>query len=257
MRARHQFDQNLALKPPQSQTLSEADLDALCLLTSDIPKFWHHPKLTNKERKELLRCLIDKVIISASRERLDLTICWESGREDSFHLWRRAGYYRMIEELNNEGFNVHEIQQRLGQGLTSTGQRWRVTIDTLYAVMKKHGLRPNKFPLKLREAKKVAREVYEKGLTLKQIADELNRMGYRSLLGKNFTSKAAFRLLRNLPRRKYQIEAVQQEIFRELQCRGLTNKQIAEELNRRKIPRHLTDHPWTTTAVKQKGSSGI
>jgi len=253
MRARREFEQNLTLNPPQCEsTLSDVELEGLCHLTGDIPKFWNHPKLTHKERKELIRCLIDKVIVNASRERLDLTICWESGRQDPVRLWRRAGYYRMIEELNNEGFNVHEIQQRLREGLTDTGQKWQVTVDTLYAVMHKRGIRPNKFASTWRAAKSIARDLYEKNLSLRQIADELNQLGYRMLCGKEFKSKTVFNLLKRVPRRMHQVDSAQRNVFSQLESRGLSNKQIAEELNRRKIPRQLTHAPWTVTAVKQK-----
>jgi hypothetical protein len=241
------------LKPKPLET--KAELHALCDLAKEVPALWKNPEVTHHERKELLRCVIDKVVISPpSAEVVNWTIYWKSGSETPHSLYRRTGYKRLVQELHTEGYSVHEIRERLANGQTSTGQSWKVSVDSLYSIMKRLGLRPNKFPSKFRAAKEAARALYENRLNLKQIAYELNQLGYRTLNGKEFSPTTAFRLLRNVPRRTHQIDSVQREVFSELGDAGATNREIARELNRRKIPRHITNHPWTRTAVKQKNA---
>ena len=84
--------------------------------------------MANYERKEVLRCLIAKVSVNLTSEIASGTIYWLSGRETSYRFYRRRGRYRLIEELYALKLSAREIVERLDQGKTSTGQKWKVDI---------------------------------------------------------------------------------------------------------------------------------
>ena len=77
---KERFEQKIALEPlvtPDDE--SEEELEELCRLASEVPSLWHHAAVTNQERKEILRCIIDHIVVAASKERIDATIFWKSG----------------------------------------------------------------------------------------------------------------------------------------------------------------------------------
>ena len=80
---RKEFEQQIALERPRSNDESEKELEELCRIASDVPSLWHHEAVTHKERKEILRCLVDYIVIAACKEKLDATIFWRSGAKTS------------------------------------------------------------------------------------------------------------------------------------------------------------------------------
>ena len=70
---------------------SEEELAELCRLASDLPGLWHHPVVTHQERKEILRCLIDHVMVTATKERIDAIIVWNNGETTPIAIWRGTG----------------------------------------------------------------------------------------------------------------------------------------------------------------------
>ena len=50
-------------------------------LAADIPALWHAATTTAKERKEIIRHLVAKVLIAVEQdsERVAVTICWQGG----------------------------------------------------------------------------------------------------------------------------------------------------------------------------------
>src|SRR4030095_8179362 len=98
------------------------ELEELCRIASEVPTFWHHPGVSNQDRKEILRCLIDEILVKATRERLDATIVWKTGSQTSLAIWRGFGRYNLIRELHEQNFTVPEIRERLATGKNSTGQ---------------------------------------------------------------------------------------------------------------------------------------
>jgi len=63
------------------RTLSDAERAKLLAFGSDLGRVWSAPTTTDRDRKQLLRALIDEVIIDANREerRATLTIRWRGG----------------------------------------------------------------------------------------------------------------------------------------------------------------------------------
>ena len=61
--------------------LSEEEKKKLFSLGSDLPKVWTAPTTTDRDRKELLRALLEEVIVSVNRDerRAHLTLRWQGG----------------------------------------------------------------------------------------------------------------------------------------------------------------------------------
>src|SRR5262245_2893890 len=142
---RAEFEQKIALQyvlPKMGESVEE--LEELCRLASEVPALCHHPVVTLQERKEILRCIIDHIMVAATKERIDATIVWKSGEKTSLLIWRGVGRYNLIRELHAQRLTVFEIKDRLAAGKTSTGQAVKITVGRLYMILeKKLGLKPN------------------------------------------------------------------------------------------------------------------
>ena len=72
----------LALREHQRpRTLTPAEREQLLALGADLGRVWSAPTTTDRDRKQLLRCLIEEVILDVAREqrRATLTIRWRGG----------------------------------------------------------------------------------------------------------------------------------------------------------------------------------
>jgi hypothetical protein len=115
--------------------------------------------VTNQERKEILRCIIDHIVVTATKQRIDAKIFWKTGDPTAISILRRAGRDELIRELHAQKLTVLEIREHLAAGRTSTDEIAKITRDGLYNVMRK-------FRLKAHGSR-----------SLRQKADELNRAG--------------------------------------------------------------------------------
>jgi DNA invertase Pin-like site-specific DNA recombinase len=72
----------LALREQQRpRALTDTERERLLAFGTDLGRVWSAPTTTDRDRKQLLRCLIEEVIIDANREerRATLTIRWRGG----------------------------------------------------------------------------------------------------------------------------------------------------------------------------------
>ena len=85
LQEKEQFEQKIALeRVTPSIDESEEELEELCRIASDVPTLWRHEAVTHQERKEILRCVIDHIVIAANKEKIDATIVWKSGSQTLF-----------------------------------------------------------------------------------------------------------------------------------------------------------------------------
>jgi DNA invertase Pin-like site-specific DNA recombinase len=202
LQALHDFELDLAAQPPPPPINgSEEELQALVQISADVPALWRHRAVTPKDRKELLRCLIERVLISRDERRIDVTIVWRSGARTSHPLRRRAGVYEWVGQLHAEGLTVPEIQERLAAGDPDTGQRWPYVRKHIYVIHKKLGLRPNQ----RRDYKPAilahVRRLYDRGLSAPAIARELNATGSTTPTGRPWTKHSVLHALKPPERR--------------------------------------------------------
>ena len=121
---RFQDEKPIELAASERRTLED--------LSRDIPKLWHAPETTNRERKEIVHCLIERVeiVMSTADQQVGVVIRWAGGfqsrHEQRRPVWayeqlddyeplmsrvgelRRAGWRspRIAEQLNVEGFRT-------------------------------------------------------------------------------------------------------------------------------------------------------
>ena len=122
---------------------TDDELEELCRLASDVPALWHHPGVSNQERKEILRCLIDQILVRATKERIDATIVWKTGSQTSLAIWRGFGRYNLIRELHEQNLTTLQIKEHLAAGKTSTGQIVNIGLSQILVMLRKMGLKPH------------------------------------------------------------------------------------------------------------------
>jgi hypothetical protein len=75
---RDDYDRFLRKRPPQ---LSPEERTRIAALSADLPAVWHASGTTHRDRKEIVRHLVDKVVVHIERESeyVDVTIHWQGG----------------------------------------------------------------------------------------------------------------------------------------------------------------------------------
>ena len=122
------------------------ELKELCRIASDVPALWHHAEVSNQDRKEILRCLIDGILVSAPKERIDARISWKTGSQTSLTIWRGFGRYNLIRELHAKNLTTLQIKEHLAAGKTSTGQVVNIGLSQILAILHRMDLEPIRTP---------------------------------------------------------------------------------------------------------------
>jgi hypothetical protein len=230
---------------------SEDELEELCRLASDLPGLWHHPVVSHPERKEILRCLIDHVMVTATKERIDAIIVWNNGETTPIAIWRGTGCYNLVRELHSQGLTVFEIQEHLAAGKTSTGQGVEITVGRLYVILNRLGLKPNRFTEDKLSLKKKTLELNREGRSLKSIASQFNEDGIKSASGKPWTDQMVYGLVRRYFKKLTPLEDEHRRAIADARARGLDYEQMAVEFNERKI-RRRDGQPWRAKDIKKR-----
>lgn len=101
----------------------------------DLPALWNAEQTTNADRKEIIRCLVDRVVVRVSEisERVDVTIHWHEGFTSQHELIRPVCSYRgmatadqlrrRVTELRQEGRTASQIAAILNRGGFSPPRR--------------------------------------------------------------------------------------------------------------------------------------
>jgi hypothetical protein len=230
---------------------SEEELEELCRLVSDVPNLWRHPTVTNQERKEILRCLIDHIVLAATKERIDAKIFWKSGGQTALVLWRGVGCYNLIRELHAQMLTVVEIKEHLAAGKTSTGQVVKFTVGRLYDVLRKLGLEPHRFPADYLSLRQKAFELNRDGKSIEWIAEHFKQQGSKSASRKPWTRDMVYGLLRADGNKPISLEEIHRNAIADARARGLNYKEMAIEFNEEKI-RRRDGQPWTARDIKNR-----
>jgi DNA invertase Pin-like site-specific DNA recombinase len=109
----------------QPRGLSAEEREAIRRLAADVPALWYAPTTTDADRKEILRQVIERVIIDAQgqSERVHLTIQWAGGMQTGTELrlpvarLAQLSYYPQLcaraRALASEGLRAAEIAEHL------------------------------------------------------------------------------------------------------------------------------------------------
>lgn len=253
LKEKEDFEQKIALERTEgtSDEVAEDELEELCRLTTDVPALWNHPVVTHQERKEILHCIIDHIVVAAAKERIDATIVWKNGEKTSFFFWRGIGCYNLIRELHSQNLTVFEIKDHLAAGKTSTGQAVKITVGRIYMIMNKLGLKPNRFAADYLMLRQKADQLNRDGQSLEWIAEHFNEQGFTSSSGKPWTRSMVYGLIRAIGKKANLLEDLHRNAITEARARGLNYRQMAEEFNLRGI-RRRDGRPWTARALRHR-----
>jgi hypothetical protein len=252
LQERDEFEQKLALenaKVKKTETVDE--LEELCRLASDVPALWHHPVVTHEERKEILRCVIDHIVVTATKEKIDAIIFWKSGAQTPILLWRDTGRYQLIKELHEQKLTVFEIQEHLAAGKNSTSQKVKITVGRLYVILRKLGLTPNRFSADYLALREKALLLNRQGWSVDEITMHFNEQFANASGGKAWTRDMVYGLFRAQGKKPVSLEEVHREAIAEARGRGLNYQQMAVEFNERGI-RRRDGQPWTARDIRKR-----
>jgi DNA invertase Pin-like site-specific DNA recombinase len=230
---------------------ADRELEELCALATDVPKLWTHPLVTSQDRKDIFRALIERIDVSATKEKIEGVVRWKSGHTMPAAVWLQAGRHNLIRELHAEGLSVPEIQERMADGENSTRQRRAYNLLSIYLILKKLGLRPHRRPKWLSLLREEAVKLYNEGRTMRQIAARFNQQGRKSLFGKPWTKKLIASLLSDADKKRNGLDRIHFEVISEARKRGLKPAEIAAEFNEKDVPRR-DNRPWTARAINER-----
>jgi DNA invertase Pin-like site-specific DNA recombinase len=97
-------------------TLSAADRERIQAVSQDVPSLWNAAGTTATDRKQIIRCLVERVVVAADQatELTDVMIVWKGGLTTEHQVARPVGSYQQLKDY-------HRLTERLkemhGQGL--------------------------------------------------------------------------------------------------------------------------------------------
>jgi DNA invertase Pin-like site-specific DNA recombinase len=244
-----QFELKIKIAGEQAKTTkfeTHEELEELCRIASEVPTFWHQPGVSNQDRKEILRCVIEEILVKATREKLDATIVWKTGSQTSFAIWRGFGRYNLINELHEQNLTVPEIRGRLATGENSTGQITILCLGQIRAILRKLGLQPHRHSAEIRSLREKAAELSREGRPYEWIAKEFNEHGFPSPSGKQWSRFMVEWLLHTAEKNSEPLEELHRRAILDALARGLDYEEMAVEFNERKLRRgNNYRQPWT------------
>lgn len=144
------YDRFLRESPPRLTDPERATIEALA---KDIPALWHASTTTNVERKQVLRCLLDRVVVQVrcASEHVAATIHWKGGYESHHEFIRPVKTYAQLRDfeplmarivaLRESGHDAEEIANALNQeGFRPPKQPGSFNPPMIYQLLKRRGL---------------------------------------------------------------------------------------------------------------------
>lgn len=121
---REEYDRFLREQP---RLLTVEEREAIRRLAADIPALWESPKTTAQERKEIIREVIERIVVDVvgQSERVKIRIEWAGGMETHHEIVRPVARFEQlsywpqlaerIRELASENLNAQQIAERLNR----------------------------------------------------------------------------------------------------------------------------------------------
>ncbi len=96
---RDDYDRFLREQPPQ---LSHEERARIAALASDVPALWLASETTHKDRKEIVRHLVEKVVVHVKNnsEYVDVTIHWQGGFVSQHEIVRPVRSYEQLRDFD-------------------------------------------------------------------------------------------------------------------------------------------------------------
>jgi DNA invertase Pin-like site-specific DNA recombinase len=96
---RDDYDRFLREQPPQ---LTHEERARIAALSSDLPALWYAPGTTHRDRKEIVRHLVEKVVVHVKNdsEYVDVAIQWHGGFTSRHEVVRPVRTYEQLRDLD-------------------------------------------------------------------------------------------------------------------------------------------------------------
>jgi hypothetical protein len=133
--------------------LTEAEHARIAGLTSDIPALWNAPGTTNSDRKQIIRCLVERVVVHVrcDSEHVDVAIHWAGGYQSQHGIVRPVASYAQLRdyerlldrvvELRESGQTASQIAKSLNsEGFFPPKRTGNFTKPIVYQLLKRRGL---------------------------------------------------------------------------------------------------------------------
>jgi DNA invertase Pin-like site-specific DNA recombinase len=93
--------------------LTDEELARIEVLARHIPASWDVPSTTNAQRKEMIRCLVERVVVQVrcDSEFVDVTIHWAGGYESQHEIVRPVATYAQLRDFERLLDRVVELRQ--------------------------------------------------------------------------------------------------------------------------------------------------
>jgi len=245
------FERRVAEQPrPRSMDDIADELLRLEREIGDLPSLWRHSLLTDRERKEMLHCLIDQIVVNRTAFAIEATVHWVDGTDSPIRLLHLGGIRDWVRQLHAEGLMAKQIRECLAAGHPETGQRFSYTVTHIYQILKVLRVAPNSPRTRLTRLREEIDELYGRGLSAREVADRLNAAGHLTSRGKPWTRGTVDHWMTVRNRRRH-LKDLHHRLLTEARRRGLSAAQTAEEFNRRGVPRP-GDREWTADSVRQR-----
>ena len=137
----------------QPRLLSAEERETIRALAKDIPTLWASPITTDSERKEILRQVVDRVIVKVvgGSERVEVGIEWAGGMRTDHEIKRPVMRWellsdwpqlkRRIGELAEQPLSREEIARRLNEeGFRSPRQRGPIGVEDVGGLLRRQGV---------------------------------------------------------------------------------------------------------------------
>ncbi len=147
---RDDYDRFLREQPPQ---LSQDERARIAALSTDIPALWHAPDTTPRDRKEIIRHLVEKIVVYAKNdsEYVDVTIHWQGGLISRHEVLRPVRSYEQLRDfdklmdrittLRRDGKTTVQIAEALNrEGFITPKWRGAFSSEIVNQLLKRRGL---------------------------------------------------------------------------------------------------------------------
>lgn len=154
LRAEHQLrDDYDRFQQATPTALSDTDRQRIQKLASHIPALWSAPATTHADRKDMIRCLVERVVVHVrcDSEFVDATIHWKGGFTSQHEFARPVSTYarqrdfdslmNRVEELRGLGHAASQIATTLNaEGFHPPKRSGEFCVPVVYQLLKRRGL---------------------------------------------------------------------------------------------------------------------
>ena len=130
--------------------LTAAERSRIETAARDVTALWNADGTTNADRKEIIRCVVDRVVVDVKcdSEFVDVTIGWAGGYESRHEIIRPVATYAQlrdfetllsrVEELRDAGYVASAIAEQLNtEGFYPPKRRGKFTAPVVYQLLKR------------------------------------------------------------------------------------------------------------------------